>query len=228
MALTFTSCRFQRSAMIGVLIYFQGRDDFLFSIADAMQRTAKHSYSYGFPMILRFMFGCASTGETLIRIKDVDFDIGVLTLRHAKGNKQRLVPMHNSWQTSLGNTMAMGMTDIQKHIFSHVWSNGASVNAQCSAQFTSYWKELTFPSGRRKHQRGPCLHRLRHVFAFSRLLIRKEKVAVDDTVLTFLLIWGMKAWEKQKNTWNLVTRCFQMPWNYLMTTRHSFRVNFNE
>jgi integrase len=58
------------------------------------------------------MFGCGlRTGETLsLRIKDVDFDIGVLTLRHAKGDKQRLVPMHNSLTNILRKyCMAMGM-----------------------------------------------------------------------------------------------------------------------
>lgn len=47
-------------------------------------------------MFLRLMFGCGlRIGETLsLKIKDVDFGIGVLTLRHAKGDQQRLVPMH--------------------------------------------------------------------------------------------------------------------------------------
>jgi len=53
---------------------------------------------FEFPMLVRMLYGCGlRLGEALsIRVKDVDFDGGILTLKHTKGDKQRLVPMHSS------------------------------------------------------------------------------------------------------------------------------------
>jgi len=51
---------------------------------------------YEFPMVIRLMYGCGlRIGETLaLKMKDVDLLGGILTMRHTKGDKQRLVPMN--------------------------------------------------------------------------------------------------------------------------------------
>ena len=73
----------------------------IFFIADNLQvvKPRKNTLIHvEFPMILRLMYGCGlRVGETLsLRMKDVDIDIGVLTLKYTKGDKQRIVPMHPS------------------------------------------------------------------------------------------------------------------------------------
>lgn len=47
-----------------------------------------------FPMMLRIMYGCGlRVGETLaVKMKDVDLDGGILTLKHTKGDKQAWSP----------------------------------------------------------------------------------------------------------------------------------------
>lgn len=72
--------------------------DRIFMLADNISLSKRQSNLYiqlEYPMILRLMYGCGlRIGETLmLRIKDVDFDNGVLAMRHAKGDKQCLVPM---------------------------------------------------------------------------------------------------------------------------------------
>ena len=165
--------------------------DLLFSVADAMQkgRPQKNTLIHmEFPMILRLMFGCGlRTGETLsLRIKDVDFDIGVLTLRHAKGDKQRLVPMHNSLTNILRKyCMAMGMIGYpEAYLFptSDPTEPVSTHNAQHRFNFILERANISLP-GRRKHQRGPCLHCLRHVFAFQSFAnSEREGRRIDDTV----------------------------------------------
>ncbi|WP_407922923.1 tyrosine-type recombinase/integrase [Acutalibacter muris] len=47
-------------------------------------------------MILRLLFGCGMRiGEVLsLQMKDVDLENGIITIRNAKNEKDRLVPLH--------------------------------------------------------------------------------------------------------------------------------------
>jgi hypothetical protein len=128
---------------------------------------------------------CEFCGERM-PVKDVDFDIGVLTLRHAKGNKQRLVPMHNSLTNILRKyCMAMGMIGYpEAYLFptSDPTEPVSTHNAQHRFNFILERANISLP-GRRKHQRGPCLHCLRHVFAFQSFAnSEREGRRIDDTV----------------------------------------------
>ena len=54
--------------------------------------------SYVFPMLLRILYGCGlRLGEALsLRWCDINFDTKVITIRKAKNQKQRIVPISNS------------------------------------------------------------------------------------------------------------------------------------
>jgi integrase len=169
----------------------------IFSIADTLQigKPRKNTLIHvEFPMILRLMFGCGlRIGETLLlKMKDVDFDIGVLTLKYTKGDKQRLVPMHPSLTEILNQyCMAMGMVGYpEAYLFPTSTSLEPVTTHNAQHKFNSILEQGNiFLCGRKKHQRGPCMHCLRHVFAFKSFAnAEKAGYRVDD-VIPYLSIY---------------------------------------
>jgi len=141
-----------------------------------------------YPMILRLMYGCGlRIGETLsLKRKDVDLDAGVLALEYTKGDKQRLVPMHYSLTEILGHyCIAMGIAGCPEAYLFPTVNSAEPVTAQSALhKFEDIlkWCDISLP-GRKKHQRGPCMHCLRHVFAF-RSFANAEKCGrrIDDAI----------------------------------------------
>ncbi len=170
---------------------------FIFSITDALQRRKPRKNTLihvEFPMILRLMCGCGlRIGETLsLRVEDVDFDIGVLTLRHAKDKKQRLVPMHPSLTKILRQyCMAMGIIGYtEAYLFptSDSLEPVTAHNAQHKFDFILEQSNIFLP-GRKKHQRGPCLHCLRHVFVFKSFAKAEQEGRRIDDLVPYLSIY---------------------------------------
>ena len=169
----------------------------IFSIADALQKRKPRKNTLihvEFPMILRLMCGCGlRIGETLsLKVEDVDFDIGVLTLRHAKDRKQRLVPMHSSLTKILRQyCMAMGIIGYpEAYLFptSDSLEPVTAQNAQHKFDFILEQGNIFLP-GRKKHQRGPCLHCLRHVFVFKSFAKAEQKGRRIDDLVPYLSIY---------------------------------------
>lgn len=169
----------------------------IFSIADTIQigKPRKNTLIHvEFPMILRLMCGCGlRIGETLsLKMKDVDLDIGVLTLKYTKGDKQRLVPMHASLTKSLRQyCMAMGMIgDSEACLFPTSDSMESVTVHNVQHKFNSILEQGNISlHGRKKHQRGPCLHCFRHVFVFKSFAnVEKAGRRVDD-IIPYLSIY---------------------------------------
>lgn len=124
------------------------------------------------PMILRLLYGCGlRIGETLsLRMQDVDLDTGVLILKSTKGNKQRVVPMHHSLTKILKKyCMAMGIVGYpESYLFPTADPIEPVTPKNVMHKFCNILEkaEITQPS-RKKNQRGPCMHCLRHVFVFK-------------------------------------------------------------
>jgi len=141
-----------------------------------------------FPMIIRLMYGCGlRIGETLyLQMNDVNMELGVLTLRYTKGDKQRLVPMHPSLTDILKHyCMAMGIIGIpDSYLFPESTFDKALKVASARHKFEAILKHADISLlGRKKHERGPCLHCLRHVFTFKAFRnAEMEGRRVDDLV----------------------------------------------
>ncbi|SMP65743.1 tyrosine-type recombinase/integrase [Anoxynatronum buryatiense] len=178
-------------------IFSDGELKLIFSIADTLQKTKPRKNNLihvEFPMILRLMCGCGlRIGETLsLRVKDVDFDIGVLTLRHTKGDKQRLSPMHPSLTKIMRQyCMAMGMIGCpEAYLFptSDPTEPVTAHNTQHKFDFILEQGNI-FLLGRKKHQRGPCLHCLRHVFVFQSFAKAEQEGRRIDDIVPYLSIY---------------------------------------
>jgi integrase/recombinase XerD len=169
----------------------------IFSIADTLQvgKPRKNTLIHvEFPMILRLMCGCGlRIGETLsLRMKDVNFDIGVLTLKYTKCDKQRLVPMHPTLTKILRQyCMAMGIIGYPEiYLFpaSEPMEPVTVHNAQHKFNFILKQANIILP-GRKKHQRGPCLHCLRHVFVFKSFANAEKAGRRVDDIVPYLSIY---------------------------------------
>lgn len=143
---------------------------------------------FEFPMIIRLMYGCGlRIGETLaLKMKDIDLIGGTLMMRHAKGDKQRLVPMTPSLTEILEHyCLAMGIAGNPDSWLFPIYGKDESMkpkDAQHWFEKILRLAEISLP-GRKKHERGPCLHCMRHVFVFkSFAAAEKAGRRIDDSV----------------------------------------------
>jgi len=140
------------------------------------------------PMVLRLLYGCGlRISEALsIEIKDVDFDGGIFILKHTKGDKQRLVPMHDSLTDILRlYCMAMGlMGKPDSPLFPSAAHERPMQKYVVRDKFTHILRETKIALKEKpKRERGPCLHCFRHVFAFKSFA--QAEIAgrtIDDSV----------------------------------------------
>lgn len=125
-----------------------------------------------FPVILRLLYSCGlRIGETVkLTINDVDIDKGTLRLVDTKGDKQRLVPMSSIMTDILMKyCMVMGLLGKSNQwLFPSAKSNSHISDKAIKRRFEVILKANDIVlENRKKYQRGPCLHCLRHVFAFK-------------------------------------------------------------
>jgi site-specific recombinase XerD len=166
--------------------------DRLFHGADALEKTSQVQKNTLIhveePMILRLLYGCGlRIGETLsLKMGDVDLVAGVLTLKCTKGDKQRFVPMHHSLTEILEHyCMAMGIVGCpESYLFptNDPLEPVTPMDARHKFDNLLEQAEISLP-GRKKCQRGPCQHCLRHVFVFKSFAnTEKDGRRIDDTV----------------------------------------------
>lgn len=147
-----------------------------------------------FPMMLRIMYGCGlRVGETLaLKMKNVDLNGGILILKQTKGDKQRLVPMHQTLISILNKyCLAMGLIGKAEALLfpSAIEAVPFSVKAARN-KFNTILKYAGISmKGRAKQERGPCLHCLRHVFAFKSFAEAEKSGRSIDASVPYLSIY---------------------------------------
>lgn len=140
------------------------------------------------PMVLRMLYGCGMRiSEALsIRIKDVDFDGGIILMKHTKGDKQRLVPMHTSLTFMLRQyCLAMGlMGKPDSPLFPSAVHDAPMQKYVVKDKFARILVGTDIALGETpKHERGPCLHCFRHVFALKSFAqAERSGRTVDESV----------------------------------------------
>jgi integrase len=122
------------------------------------------------PELFRTLYGCGlRVGEALsLKVRDTDLEHGVLTIRHAKFDKDRQVPMAPSLTARLqAYADRLGLREPDAYFFPA--SNGGRL--QHGPVYTLFrnilWK-MEIPHIGGGH--GPRVHDLRHTFAVHRLL----------------------------------------------------------
>lgn len=169
----------------------------IFTFSDNITIAKSHQNPFiqlEFPMMLRIMYGCGlRVGETLaLKMKNVDLDGGILILKCTKGNKQRLVPMHLTLTPILQRyCFAMGLIGkAEALLFSSAIQEVAFSVRTARNKFNFILKSAEISmKGRVKQERGPCLHCLRHVFAFKSFAAAERSGRTIDASVPYLSIY---------------------------------------
>ena len=142
--------------------------------------------AYEFPLIMRILYGCGlRLNETLrLRVSDADLQSGVLLVRNAKGNQDRLVPM----DVSLTDILRSYIQIYRKDAIAEALLFPNRKNEYYSDMMMRSWfNRVLVKAGIEKpnlprYSRNICLHCLRHTFAVHSF--RKQDLAGVDMYAT--------------------------------------------
>jgi integrase len=153
-----------------------------------------NSPNFGFPMIVRLLFGCGlRLGEALsLIVRDVDWGRGTLLIRIAKNNKQRIVPMHETLTKMLMQYCA-AMNIIEKpdaFLFpganpdSHYTRNAVNNKFRQTLKSAGIYVPTEKPG-----QRGQCPHCLRHLFAVKSFAQAEQNGRAANDSVPYLSVY---------------------------------------
>jgi integrase len=162
----------------------------IFRTADEMAGRINGTLSrIQFPILLRLLYGCGlRLGEALrIRLSDFDVENGVLHIKNAKGNANRLVPMEISLTKMLEMYCCILFSGKDRNSFLFEREDG---DARSPGWAQWYWDKLLAETGidipqLPPHSRNICLHCFRHTFAINSLRtnVTEDIEGVDITPL---------------------------------------------
>ena len=162
--------------------------------------TSNRNLFYEMPVIFRILLCCGTRlGETLaLKVGDIDFSTDcILIVNNTKRKKQRIVPMnHNLAEIIKKYCIRMGIIENPYHLLFPSSKNDEKINdnKKISSPFHTILKRLGIydkapnSSENAIHERGPCIHCLRHAFAF-RALKQNEEIHSMDVMVPYLSIY---------------------------------------
>jgi len=148
----------------------------IFEAADDLVLTYPNSRRAAeFPLLLRMLYGCGfRLGEAIaLEWDDIDLTTGVATVKAAKNQKQRLVPMCDELTRILKLYKAAPYFNMQNCNLLFKTNDGR----RCSK--ATHWSVfnrilcdigIKTPQNAKYYSRGPCIHSLRHTFTMHSLL----------------------------------------------------------
>jgi integrase len=148
----------------------------IFEAADDLVLTKSSSrIAAEFPILLRILYGCGlRLGEAAsLTWDDIDLREGVLMVKKAKNQKQRVVPMSEELTRILTLYRNAPCYAMREHDFLFKKEDGTKRDKSCYWRlFDSILCELGIKGthNSRHYSRGPCIHSLRHVFVLHSFL----------------------------------------------------------
>lgn len=148
--------------------------DAIIAIADDFKASyTKTETAYIFPILLRVLYGCGlRVGETLaLRWEDIDLDTGIITIKQAKNNKQRRVPIGNSLKDLLNryHNRRFAGCDNDEFLFGNSGKDGKPyLKVTFWYWFGKVIQKANICNERKEpFERGISPHTLRHYFTFK-------------------------------------------------------------
>ena len=145
------------------------------AVDDLILEKPKSRIAAEFPLLLRILYGCGlRLGEAIsLSWDNIDFSAGVITVKVAKNQKQRIVPMCEELTGILRLYRMAPCFDAQDHGPIFKKNNG---QPRTAGAYWSIFDKILSELGIKNHQtaqygsRGPCIHCLRHTFTLHSLL----------------------------------------------------------
>jgi integrase len=121
------------------------------------------------PVLFRTIYACGlrASEARLLRFGDVDVDTGVLTIRDAKGGRDRQVPVSAALRDRLAGYHARVAGRTGGDWFFPGTAGQPLTLANIDKNFRRFLWQARIPHGGKGH--GPRVHDLRHVFAVNNL-----------------------------------------------------------
>ena len=169
----------------------------IFKSADSVvqhDRNADPLLPAEFPVILRLLYSCGMRiGETVrIEMQDVDLANGLLRLVNTKYGKQRLIPVSDAMAEILFRyACAMGLNGKREGwLFPSGRAEGHISDKAVKQRFETILRQngIRLPN-RKKRERGPCLHCMRHVFAFKSFAQAERQGRHLDSAIPYLSLY---------------------------------------
>jgi len=145
------------------------------------------------PMLLRILYGCGTRlAEThALRRKDIDFVNRTIFLRETKGEKERLIPVHDTLMNILKKyCSALEITHLSNaYLFPGARHKKDShlTKRQAETWFAELLRLANIDQREKsRSERGACLHCLRHVFvlkSMQQLEAAGRSVDMNDLLL---------------------------------------------
>lgn len=171
-------------------------DNIFISADNVIQKKSKSDpfLAIEFPVILRLLYSCGlRIGETIqIEMSDVDLQNGILRLVNTKNERHRLVPMKPSMTDILIRyCMAMGILGKNtRWLFPASIGDGHISYRAIKYRFETILKDNGIRlDNHKKYERGPCMHCLRHVFAFKSFAQSEREGRHLDDAVPFLSVY---------------------------------------
>ena len=147
-----------------------------------------------FPVIIRLLYACGlRIGETVrIEMADADLERGILRMLNTKGDKHRMVPMSAGMTDILSRyCMAMGIAQgNDSWLFPSALKDDHISAKSVKNRFEIILRDNDIRlDGRKKYERGPCLHCMRHVFAFKSFAQAERNGRHLDDAIPYLSIY---------------------------------------
>lgn len=145
-----------------------------------------------FPIVLRILYGCGLRLREALTItwREINFDLGIITVHKAKNQKQRLVPFSNS----LKNVLLL----YREFVFSDGGSRNYVFESYCNPgnpyDNSTFWRwfskilhkaNICFVRGS-IHERGPCPHCMRHIFVVHSFMKSEAEGRDMENTVPFL------------------------------------------
>lgn len=138
----------------------------LFSAIDAYPHKKTSNRTAIDPVLFRLLYGCGlRISEALnLKLKNIDADNGILTILHAKNNKDRLVPMAGSLNERVKELVSTyhKFGNDESYLFPSMTGNRTD-HSTAYVRYRDYLLMADIPHS----NAGPRLHDLRHTFAVS-------------------------------------------------------------
>ena len=169
-------------------IFSQAELERLCSLADNLRPHELSDYPWihvETPMVLRILIGCGTriTETLLLQMKDVDLTTGILTMKHSKGGRERLVPVHEGLKEILIRyCMAMGIVGNPDAWLFPAKNTEEPLNGSYFAhRFSNLLAAASIKPEHSPRCRGASVHCIRHTFACNSLQsLQKQGIHMDN------------------------------------------------